>query len=578
MITRHFQEELYKLKGKARDFVAAHPKLAPLMDGAQADPDIERLFEGTGFLSARVRERLDDDYPEIIHPLIERIHPQWLRSTPAKTIVAFTPNPALRHPITIPAGARIASVPIDGITCHFRTCSDVMVHPLTLTDAMFTQPAGQRSSIRLTLALNGMRLSDWNVQSLRFFLGGSFVNAANIHLLLTRHLESISIRTLDGGGLCSLTPDKLKALGSEENEAPIIGTPSAFPGLHVLGDYFSFPEKFLFVELEGWESWRERGHGTRFEISFVFKNELPVSPPVVDRSIFVVGATLAVNLFPQDSDPIPVSGDTRRYAIQPSSKGKGHNQVWAVVGATGLLKNGMRKRAYNHQPVSGYSRSHEATFRTIVRPRPLSAGTKVVIELNRSTPEADSSEETVTAHLICTNGHLPERLGIGDIRVRTADIPESIELANIAPVTPAADPPLEANRLWHLFSLTSMGKVSLSSAGNLRSILETCATAVRRDREGVTRNLERIHGIVDLAVRWRDFIHRGQPWRGMEVTIRLDSVKYGSLGDLHLFGWALERFLGGFATGNTLVQLILEASDGNFRYCWKPRPGDQPLL
>lgn len=544
------------------------------MDGAQADPDIERLLEGTGFLSAQVRERLDDDYPEIIHPLIERIHPQWLRPTPASTIVAFTPSPALRQSLAIPAGACIASVPVEGTVCHFRTSSNVMVHPLILTDAVFTQPAGYRPSIRLTLVLNGIRLSDWKVESLRFFLGGSFANAANVHLLLTRHLESISIKALDDGQLCSISPEKLKTFGTGESEDGVAGIPSAFPGLRALSDYFTSPEQFLFVELGGLEGWKERGDGTRFEITFALKNELPVPPPVVDKSVFVLSAAHAVNLFPQDSDPIPVSDDAHVYAIQPSGKGKGHNQVWSVVGATGLLKNGMRKRAYKFQQVPGYGRSNEATFRTIVRSRPLASGAAVFIELNRPEP----AEETVSAHLICTNGRLPERLGMGDVCVRTADIPESIQIANITSLTPAADPPLEANRLWSLYSLSAMSKAALSSAENLRSILETCAAATRRDREGVSRNLERIRGIVAVTARGRDFMYRARPWRGMEVIVTLDSSNYGSLGDLYLFGCALERFIGGFATGNTLVQLIVEDSSGNFRYCWKARPGEQPLV
>lgn len=574
MVTRRFQQELHKLKDEAQNFVKAHPELAPLMGGAQADPDIERLFEGTALVSALVREKLDDDYPEIIHPLIERIHPQWLRPTPASSIVAFTPSTALRQPLAIPAGARIASVPVEGTACHFRTCSDVMVHPLTLSDAVFSQPAGYRPSIRLTLTLNGIRLSDWKVESLRFFLGGSFANAANVHLLLTRHLESISIKALDGGQLCSIPPEKLKTFGPGGSDEGVAGIPSAFLGLRALSDYFTSPEQFLFVELTGLESWKERSDGTRFEITFVLKNELPVPSPVIDTAVFVLAAAHAVNLFPQDSDPISVSDDARVYAIQPSGKGKGHNQVWSVVGATGLLKNGMRKRAYKFQQVPGYGRSNEATFRTIVRSRPLSSGAAVFIEVNRPEP----AEETVTAHLICTNGHLPERLGIGDVCVRTADIPESIQIANITSLTPAADPPLEANRLWRLYSLSAMSRTALSSAENLRSILETCAAAMRRDREGVARNLERIRGIVAVTARGRDFMHRARPWRGMEVIVKLDSSNYGSLGDLHLFGCALERFLGGFATGNTLVQLIVEDARGTFRYCWEARPGEQPLV
>lgn len=243
-----------------------------------------------------------------------------------------------------------------------------------------------------------------------------------------------------------------------------------------------------------------------------------------------------------------------------------------------MLKDGMRKRSYKPCAFHGYSQGNEATFRTIVRPRPLSSDAAVFLELNRPAQETPSSEETVTAHLVCTNGHLPERLAMGDVRVRTSDIPESIKLANITPVTPAADAPLEANCLWRLSSLSTMSRTALSSAESLRGILETCASGVRRDREGLARNSERIQGIMEVEVRGRDFIDRGMPWRGMDVTLRLDSGKYDSPGDLYLFGCAVERFLGGFATGNTLVRLIIEDTAGSFRYCWKPRPGEQPLL
>ncbi len=57
------------------------------------------------------------------------------------TIVAFSPKPTLKQPITIPAGIEVASVPVEGTSCIFRTCYDVELHPIDLVDAAFVESA-----------------------------------------------------------------------------------------------------------------------------------------------------------------------------------------------------------------------------------------------------------------------------------------------------------------------------------------------------------------------------------------------------------------------------------------------------
>ncbi|MGM0404259.1 MAG: type VI secretion system baseplate subunit TssF, partial [Thermodesulfobacteriota bacterium] len=83
MLHRYFQQELDHLRDLGQAFSKAHPAVAPMLSGSSTDPDVERLLEGVAFLTALLREKLDDEFPEIIHELVQLIWPHYLRPVPS---------------------------------------------------------------------------------------------------------------------------------------------------------------------------------------------------------------------------------------------------------------------------------------------------------------------------------------------------------------------------------------------------------------------------------------------------------------------------------------------------------------
>jgi len=75
LIGKYYQRELSNLRTLALEFAKAHPALAPMLAGQSNDPDVERVLEGTAFLSGLIHEKLDGDFPEIVHGLIQLIFP-----------------------------------------------------------------------------------------------------------------------------------------------------------------------------------------------------------------------------------------------------------------------------------------------------------------------------------------------------------------------------------------------------------------------------------------------------------------------------------------------------------------------
>ena len=121
MFNKYYQDELTYLRELGREFAQAYPAIAPLL-AERGDPDVERLLEGVAFLTGKIRQKLDDELPEVIHSVASLLFPHYLRQIPATSIIEFSPLPnVVREKLIVSRHAEIGSVPVDGISCRFRT-------------------------------------------------------------------------------------------------------------------------------------------------------------------------------------------------------------------------------------------------------------------------------------------------------------------------------------------------------------------------------------------------------------------------------------------------------------------------
>lgn len=577
MVTRHYQEELARLKELGAEFAAAHPALAPMLGGPSADPDVERLLEGVAFQTALLRQKLDDDFPEVVHDLMRLVAPHYLRPVPATTIVAFEPKPSLVQSRTIPAGVQLASVPVEGTRCLFRTTSPVELHPLELLDASFAQPAGRAPAVNLSLRLSGIPLDRWEPRSLRLFLAGDYVPAAELFLVLSRCLKRIVLTPEEGGTSAILPAACLQPAGFAADE-PLIPYPAhAFPGYRILQEYLTAPQRFLFLELTGWESWTGRGSGTRFTATFEL-GDLILSPPRVKRESIALFATPAMNLFPADADPILLDHRADRYPVRPAGLQQGHGQVHSVDRVTGFIRGSATERPYHPFEQFRQGSATHPVFHITVGASPVSAGFDVHLSVAYPRGEGLPEPETLSAELTCSNGRLPESLRIGDLREPTASSPEWATFSNITPVTPALLPPLGKNLLWRLVSHLALNRLSLASAENLQALLSLYLFDDGGEQAALTAHQRRIDGIETVAATPADRLVGGHLLRGSEIRLTLRGDHFAGPGDLFLFGAVLDRFLGGYAALNSYTRLTVRESVRGEEYLWPPRLGQRPLL
>ena len=158
---RYYNQELAYMREMGAEFAAAFPKIAArlALDATEvADPYVERLLEGFSFLSARVRLKLDAEFPRFTQHLLECVYPHYLAPTPSMAIVQFTPamtEGSLATGFTVPRGTLLrGQIPRGEVTaCQFRTAHELTLWPIEITEARYVPFAPD-------LPLNTLRLAE----------------------------------------------------------------------------------------------------------------------------------------------------------------------------------------------------------------------------------------------------------------------------------------------------------------------------------------------------------------------------------------------------------------------------------
>ena len=239
----YYQRELERLRTLAAEFSRAHPAVAPLLAGQSSDPDVERLLEGTAYLTGQLAQKLDESYDRIAENLSSIVLPQLLRDIPSCTVMRFIPKTALKSSFLIPKGSRLGSVEVDGVSCIFSTTAAVELAPIRLTDVEQDVRPGRQPRLRLNFTLNAPNATA-GLTRLRLHFTGPRANAAHRMYALLFYTAAIS---LEAGTLkLRLPSNAVQPAGFIPEEGLFPYPPTAWEGYRLLQEYYIFPEKFFF--------------------------------------------------------------------------------------------------------------------------------------------------------------------------------------------------------------------------------------------------------------------------------------------------------------------------------------------
>ena len=487
----YYQSELTALRQLGKRFAERSPALAPFLGQAGRDPDVERLLEGFAFLTGRLRQKLDDELPELTHSLMHLLWPNYMRPLPAFSMLQFDPLTRPGPALPVNRGTPVEAKAIEGVTCRFRTCFPTEVLPLSLNGLDYSVKGdGALLSLRLGMTADG-HIGEIGLNKLRLHLAGERYIGQMLYLALLRNLGGIQVVPLDAAGkplldafgqalgTLQLKPELVQPVGFAEDEALIPYPLNTFRGYRYLQEYFAFQEKFLFVDLLGLDAVNSlpedllkqaRGLELRFDIHKAGVQR--IRPTLENVRLY---CTPVVNLFQHDAIPIRLDGKQDQYLLLPAEFDAQHCGVFSVDRVTGWKPGGMGYEEY----VPFESFEHDPSFDVpmarphySVRQQPSMLGDGLETWLSFGLRNLDR-HETLSIELTCTNQNLPRQLSLGDICLPSEDTPDFLSFRNISAVTPCYAPPLHRDFLWKLISNMSLNYLSLANVEALKVILET---------------------------------------------------------------------------------------------------------
>jgi type VI secretion system protein ImpG len=627
-LLRYYNLELQHLREMGAEFAQQFPKIAARlgMTGLEvADPYVERLLEGVAFLAARVQLKLDAEFPRFTQALLEIVHPHYLAPTPSMVVAQLRPDPGdpslatgLR---TVPRNTTMLGQATgeDATACEFRTAQDVTLWPIELVSASYFSFAPDLPLNRLSVAqrikgglrirlraTGGLKFSQIAIDRLRLYIAGrddvanklcEICLAAPLGVLVVPGRAAATPPT--AGAPQFLPASSVTQAGFGDSEALLPVTERSFQGYRLLQEYFSFPQRFRFLDVAGLRPALSRTTLDEIELVLLLGRGDGALERVVDVSNFALHCTPAVNLFPKRADRINVGGDSHEYHVVPDRTRPLDFEVYQVtsVSGHGLGADSEQQFLPFYAAYSSQPRHAQAAYFTVRReprlvsstqrrrgPRSSYIGSEVFLSLVDPAQAPFSGDlRQLSVETLCTNRDLVLQMPIGvgksDCTLEIASPVASIRVISgpSRPYGPLAD----GAAAWRAISHLALNYLSLVNASPdqgataLRDLLQLYAVGAD---EGVRRQVEGVRS-VNVARVVRRLQAPGPPafGRGLEIQVGVDELAFEGA-SAFLLGSVLDRYFARHVSINSFTETVLRSENRGEINRWVPQWGARPTL
>lgn len=608
-IENYFEREYNYLQIAGEEFAEKHPRLGArlrLSERERKDPFVERLFEAFAFLSGRIHERLDDEIPEMTGGLLEQLFPHFLRPFPSCAILEIEPIAgAITKPVIVkrhseiqtPTGRYkvkylVAPGPeeqarsiekTESAEFTFRTTQSLKVRPMRLKAVRTEDLPNATTALVLQIQLDrNIDYESLDLDRLTLYLHGPDSLKYQIMLYLCKYLTSVSVAEITGPNplfseIKSFKigiPELSLELGEPSEEYGLVPyARQTFSGYRLLQEYFSFPERFFFIDIIGLSQFKASREGHPFEIKFSFAKRLSTEPKVSIKNILLHCVPI-VNLFDRPTEEVSVTQRMPEYYIIPDLDRRKSKEIYSVNKVTGVSENKMQQ--YSYLPVTSYDilnvhdpdYDYKRFYSTSRRPIGGDMAETFIRIFGPSMEQNVFPKETLSIEATLSNGFLPAKYLEARSITEPINFPSGIKASNMTTPSDVLPNPDRQNFLWALISHLNLSYSTLADAGVLKNIL----SLYNWSPSHTNPNKKKIESIIKVYPPKTKNIFRDRGLiRGIEFKIEIDPVQFtNGEGEIYLFGLVLNRFLSQYLTINSFVILTIIESGTNRQYTWIP--------
>lgn len=325
-----YNRELYYLREVSNEFAEENPQIAKNLgfhaDSVQ-DPFVERLLEGTAFLSARIQEKLTNEQPEFALQMLYKLAPLWYTPIPSMALISFEPDltyPQWDKNNFLPKGSKLSltdsslgdkpsffttgrQINIQPLLIEHAQCSVVPPEYLSKSILSYFNDALSYISIKCTTNHTTL-ISDLEISPFQITVIGDVVQVNHVISNIFNNCLRIVLWSKSNNSNSSiyeiLDTSNIELRGiNEENLLPsAIGE---LPGCRILREYFNMPANFITLSIKNTDKFFKRCNSSyNFEIFFIFKNREITLVNNITSVNFRLFTTPIINLYKKRCNPV----------------------------------------------------------------------------------------------------------------------------------------------------------------------------------------------------------------------------------------------------------------------------------
>ncbi|MDC9615501.1 type VI secretion system baseplate subunit TssF [Xenorhabdus khoisanae] len=537
---QYFQHEIEYLRALQKLAREEKPHLADILSGH--DPDVERVNEGSAFLTARLHQKIDDGLPEYTQPLLQRLHSQTIKGLPATCVMQLDSVQGTDNAYSVPTGSKI----IAENGTPFMSCRPCDIEPLTLIRRELHHQA-QETQITLTFRYTG-KDDRWAIKPISLFLSADETVADTLMLALTQDVDDIQFyqeNTRYPMDIIRLTP-------LQGTESLILSSPQRAgnwaPQMLMESLYLPHVHHFLTLVLPTTMQSHVLMEETReFTLVIKLSCELAVSEAQIATAFHLHCVPVINRKITQLI--VPFKSETARYRL-PLSPSQGVLDVPGIALEQEPDEEHDRGESFRFYPdhlltgMDRYLDDEQIWFYS------LEMGEDALGRLQYDLVFRDSRGQPMTQpparKFICqimTFELQPVSLMADKMCYADETLPDNVQIKNLTTPSSPYPPVTDSHRYWTLLSHYSASPFLLYSAEALKQLLRGYDFYAETDRNRSRALRRRIDGIVSVHSDPKDWLIRGVPHRCLFIELTLDETAYLHEGEAFRFANTVFQFL-----------------------------------
>lgn len=606
-LLKYYNRELTYIRRMGAEFADQYPKIAGrlrLSEENVEDPHVSRLIEGVALLTAQIRQKLDDSFPELTDALLGQLYPDYQAPIPSTSVLKLTSQNLSNSGITVARGTEFETR-TDGLKpCTFQACYNTEIWPLDVVTAEFKnapfhapKPPVQTNAkalLKLSIAceFDNTAMHELELSSLRFYLNGQRHHVYKLYELLLSKLLAVGIApTGQPEAMQFISVSQLQAVGFADEHQVVPYSQRSFTGYRLLIEQFLFPEKFLFVELQQLNpAWP--GVEDKFDLYFYLAEGADELERHITADSMLLGCTPVINLFSQKLEPVNLDASQYEYRLVPRYMDADVCEVIRIekVQAFDPFGNEVTLNPYYSQGHPDYLQQQDMFWHSRREFADWAGGysetgTEMYLSVvDRKFQGVNSSETSkdwvVQVRALCSNRNLPGYLPFGGGEPRFlirkhADVIKEVRCL-MAP-TPSVRPALQEASRWQL-----VNHLTLNHFTGQDALIRLKETLQLYDFRCTPESKALIDGICGLDIK-SGTARVNQQGRtavcsGSEILLEFTQSSYAG-SSIYFFANILDMFFAQYAALNSYTRLSIKLKEHEQVYHrWPARSGTKVLL